>query len=239
MSGFHADPALLMGNGKGVALPFLGGTCGQLGDACGRPELPRRDADEPREVMGERALVREAGEYRSTQPVTSRFRLTSTACNIALWMSQSVASARLGSASRLYLVATTPYHNNGPQVVQSQGRTSKGALSDADILAVEPEPLALEISPPDLDCVANTVPGQLKLSRHHRQRALGAGFSAVNAAQTGRLAAAEGPDDRAVDDHRLGVELADSLRGPEHIEAEMATSQFSTTLRYPVALRRV
>jgi hypothetical protein len=126
--GISRRPALLMGNGKGVALPFLGGTCGQLGDACGRPELPRRDADEPLEVMGELALVREAGEYRSTQPVTSRFRLTSTACNIALWMSQSVASARLGSAPRLYLVATTPYHNNGPQVVQSQGRTSKGAL---------------------------------------------------------------------------------------------------------------
>src|ERR1700692_346264 len=50
-----------MRNGKGVALEFLGGTCGQLGDSCGRPELARRDADEALEVMGELALVREAG----------------------------------------------------------------------------------------------------------------------------------------------------------------------------------
>src|SRR5438105_8708977 len=54
-------PALLIGNGKGGALPFLGGTCGPLGDSCGRPELPRRDADEALEVTGELALVREAG----------------------------------------------------------------------------------------------------------------------------------------------------------------------------------
>src|SRR6516162_4304593 len=33
-------------NGKGVALGFLGGTCGPLGDSCGHSELPRRDADE-------------------------------------------------------------------------------------------------------------------------------------------------------------------------------------------------
>jgi hypothetical protein len=50
-----------MRNGTGVALLFLGGTCGLLGDSCGRPELPRRDADEALEVMGELALVREAG----------------------------------------------------------------------------------------------------------------------------------------------------------------------------------
>src|SRR5262245_66672934 len=31
-----------------------------LGDPCGRPELPRRDADEPLEVAGELALVRES-----------------------------------------------------------------------------------------------------------------------------------------------------------------------------------
>jgi hypothetical protein len=36
-------------------------TCGPLGDSCWRPELPRRDADEALEVMGELALVREAG----------------------------------------------------------------------------------------------------------------------------------------------------------------------------------
>src|SRR5258707_3828749 len=50
-----------MRNGKGVALRFLGGTCGLLGDSCGRPELPRRDANEALEVVGELALVREAG----------------------------------------------------------------------------------------------------------------------------------------------------------------------------------
>src|SRR5262249_58285196 len=32
-----------------------------LGDSCGHPELPRRDADEALEVMRELALVREAG----------------------------------------------------------------------------------------------------------------------------------------------------------------------------------
>src|SRR5262245_30970324 len=50
-----------MGNGKGVALGFLGGTCDLLGDSCGPPELPRRDADEMLEVMAELALIREAG----------------------------------------------------------------------------------------------------------------------------------------------------------------------------------
>src|SRR5215813_7283475 len=47
-----------MGNGKGVALPFLGGTCGPLSDPCGHPEPPRRDADEALEVTGELALER-------------------------------------------------------------------------------------------------------------------------------------------------------------------------------------
>jgi hypothetical protein len=32
-----------------------------LGDSCGRPELPRGDADYALEVVGEPALVREAG----------------------------------------------------------------------------------------------------------------------------------------------------------------------------------
>jgi hypothetical protein len=50
-----------MRNSKGVALQFLGGDCGRLGDPCGHPELPRRDADEALEVMAEHALVREAG----------------------------------------------------------------------------------------------------------------------------------------------------------------------------------
>jgi hypothetical protein len=50
-----------MRNSRGSALPFLGGDCGLLGDSCGRPELPRRDADLALEVMGELALVGEAG----------------------------------------------------------------------------------------------------------------------------------------------------------------------------------
>src|SRR6516164_2908972 len=53
-----------MRNGKGVAGEFLGGTCCALGDSCGHPELPRREADEALEVMGELALVREAGARR-------------------------------------------------------------------------------------------------------------------------------------------------------------------------------
>src|SRR5262245_15584108 len=55
-----ANP-LLLGNGKGLALEFLGGACGALCDCCGRPELPRGDADEALEVVGELALVGEAG----------------------------------------------------------------------------------------------------------------------------------------------------------------------------------
>src|SRR6516225_9967312 len=54
-------PTLLMGNRKGVALAFLGGACCALGDSCGHLELPRRDADYALEVVGELALVREAG----------------------------------------------------------------------------------------------------------------------------------------------------------------------------------
>ena len=53
-------PTLLMGNGKGLALRFLRGTCGSLGNSCGHPELPRCEADEALEVIGELALVREA-----------------------------------------------------------------------------------------------------------------------------------------------------------------------------------
>src|SRR5262249_46867911 len=55
-----------MRNGKTVALLSLGGTCGVLGDPCGHPVLPRRDADEALEVMGEMALVREAGALRAS-----------------------------------------------------------------------------------------------------------------------------------------------------------------------------
>ena len=53
---------------RGVALVFLGGTCGLLAGSCGRTELPRRDADKPLEVVGEPALVREAGAAASSRP---------------------------------------------------------------------------------------------------------------------------------------------------------------------------
>src|SRR5262249_2909913 len=54
-------PSLHPENGKRVTLEFLGGNCGLLGDSCGRPELPRRDADQALEVVGELALVTEPG----------------------------------------------------------------------------------------------------------------------------------------------------------------------------------
>src|SRR5215468_2737873 len=56
----HADRLCSWAMVRGVALGFLGGACCALGDSCGRPELPRRDADEALEVVGEVALVREA-----------------------------------------------------------------------------------------------------------------------------------------------------------------------------------
>src|SRR5262249_1750836 len=43
------------------AVRFLGETCGVLCVSCGPAELPRRDADDAPEVVGELALVREAG----------------------------------------------------------------------------------------------------------------------------------------------------------------------------------
>src|SRR5262249_54818757 len=52
---------LLRRNGKEDEVPFSWRDLRPLGDSCGRPELPRRDAEEALEVMGELALVREAG----------------------------------------------------------------------------------------------------------------------------------------------------------------------------------
>jgi hypothetical protein len=122
----------ILGNDKGVALPFLGGTCGLLGDSCGRPELPRHDADEALEQTGELALVPEVGEYNPTQPVPCRFfRLTSTACPIALWVSPSVGSAGLGSAPRLYLVA---YGQAFPCALRSERPTHRLASLRASVV---------------------------------------------------------------------------------------------------------
>src|SRR5262249_21604496 len=50
-----------MGNGKRVAVPILGGTCGVLGGSYARPEMPWGDADCALEVMGELTLIREPG----------------------------------------------------------------------------------------------------------------------------------------------------------------------------------
>src|SRR5262249_45365426 len=54
-------PALLVRNGRGVAVWILGAACGRVGGSCGRPEPPRGDADQTLEVTAELALVREAG----------------------------------------------------------------------------------------------------------------------------------------------------------------------------------
>src|SRR5262249_13452287 len=54
------DP-LLMGNGKGGRSGVSWRDLRPLGDSCGHPKLPRGDADEALEVMGELTLVREAG----------------------------------------------------------------------------------------------------------------------------------------------------------------------------------
>src|SRR6516165_10155708 len=45
----------------GLAVRVLGTTCGLLCDSCGLAELSRRGADDALEVVGELALVREAG----------------------------------------------------------------------------------------------------------------------------------------------------------------------------------
>lgn len=63
---------LLAGNGQGVAVRYLGGTCGLLGVSCGSAEVPWRDANEALEVTGELTLVRKAGvRGRSLEEATT------------------------------------------------------------------------------------------------------------------------------------------------------------------------
>src|SRR5215472_3195284 len=50
-----------MRNGKGEEVPFSWRDLRRFVGSYARPELPRRDADQALEVMGELALVREAG----------------------------------------------------------------------------------------------------------------------------------------------------------------------------------
>jgi hypothetical protein len=57
----QGPPTPFMGNGKRVAVPILGETYDLLGDSYARSELPRGDADDALEVMGELALIREPG----------------------------------------------------------------------------------------------------------------------------------------------------------------------------------
>src|SRR5262249_34802366 len=52
---------LLRRNGKGDEVPFSWRGLRRFVGSYARPELPRRDADQALEVMGELALVREAG----------------------------------------------------------------------------------------------------------------------------------------------------------------------------------
>src|SRR5262249_55036658 len=52
---------LLRRNGKGEEVPFSWRDLRRFVGSYARPELPRRDADEALEVVGELALVREAG----------------------------------------------------------------------------------------------------------------------------------------------------------------------------------
>src|SRR5215472_9598117 len=54
-------PMLFVLDDKEGALPFLARTCGLLGDSCGPTELSWRDPDDALEMVGELALVGEAG----------------------------------------------------------------------------------------------------------------------------------------------------------------------------------
>src|SRR5262249_36711457 len=59
--GATVRPMLFVLDDKEGALPFLARTCGLLGDSCGPTELSWRDPDDALEMVGELALVGEAG----------------------------------------------------------------------------------------------------------------------------------------------------------------------------------
>src|SRR5262249_34553983 len=66
---FAAAPRCSLGMVRGCSAVSWRGLF-VLGDSCGHPELPRRDADDSLEVAGELALVREAdarGQLRQGQ----------------------------------------------------------------------------------------------------------------------------------------------------------------------------
>src|SRR5262249_227390 len=60
-AGLRGRACLLMRNGKGDEVPFSWRDLRRFVGSYARPELSRRDADQALEVMGELALVREAG----------------------------------------------------------------------------------------------------------------------------------------------------------------------------------
>jgi hypothetical protein len=100
-----------MRNAKGVALPFLGGTCGLLGDYCGHPELPRRDPDQALEAMGELALVHRSQSgprVREVQAVDRRDRPP-----------RRVEVERLGGEYPLSDTATIARRNSGHDAVNA------------------------------------------------------------------------------------------------------------------------
>jgi hypothetical protein len=128
-------PVRLIGNGKGVALRFLGGVCGPLCDRCGSPESPRSDADEAPEVMAELAPVRDP-EVRSTTPLGARL--------VAPPATHGAPSSAPGARPRRQALARrswSPHQNDAPRVVQSPIEqpgprgfgNGRGATSDRDL----------------------------------------------------------------------------------------------------------
>src|SRR3984893_15890183 len=69
MAIMHSDATtlirvLLDEHANRLGVRVLAGACGLLRFSCGNPKLSRRDADDPLEVRGKMALVREAGTER-------------------------------------------------------------------------------------------------------------------------------------------------------------------------------
>ena len=83
----HRRP-LLMRNDKEVAIRFLGVICGRLGECCGHPELPRRDAEDLAGVQARRfslrvlsrPRVKHLQSYRTVGPVASLRSVTWPSC---------------------------------------------------------------------------------------------------------------------------------------------------------------
>ena len=87
-----------------------------------------------------------------------------------------------------------------------------------------PTPGELQDPREDLAVIVGVRPRRADRRRHpglaDHQRVLGAGSSAVDGAGAGCLNAAEGPDRDAVDDDRIGVELAVPLHEAQQVGTE-------------------